>query len=188
MSSITIIGSGNMARGIGTRAAAAGYGIQVLDRDPSNAAALAGDLSSATSGALGEAPAGDIVVLALPYGAVAEVVRQYGAALDGKVLVDITNPVDFQTFAGLVTPPDSSAAQEIAKLVPGAKVVKAFNTTFASTLVRPPRPRSPRSSRRQASAPSTSARSPRPIGSRASASSTSGCRSARAGAGTPPSR
>jgi predicted dinucleotide-binding enzyme len=135
MSSITIIGSGNMARGIGTRAAAAGYGIQVLDRDPSNAAALAGDLSSATSGALGEAPAGDIVVLALPYGAVAEVVRQYGAALDGKVLVDITNPVDFQTFAGLVTSPDSSAAQEIAKLVPGAKVVKAFNTTFASTLV-----------------------------------------------------
>lgn len=135
MNSITIIGSGNMARGIGTRAAAAGYSIQVLDRDPSKAAALAGDLSGATSGALGEAPAGDIVVLALPYGAVAEVVRQHGAALDGKVIVDITNPVDFQTFAGLVTPADSSAAQEIAKLVPGAKVVKAFNTTFASTLV-----------------------------------------------------
>ena len=135
MNGITIIGSGNMARGIGTRAAAAGYSIQVLDRDPSKAAALAGDLSGATSGALGEAPAGDIVVLALPYGAVAEVVRQHGAALDGKVIVDITNPVDFQTFAGLVTPADSSAAQEIAKLVPGAKVVKAFNTTFASTLV-----------------------------------------------------
>jgi predicted dinucleotide-binding enzyme len=135
MSSITIIGSGNMARGIGTRAAAAGYVIQILDRDTSKAAALADDLSGATSGALGEPPAGDIVVLALPYGAVVEVVGQYGGALDGKVLVDITNPVDFETFAGLVTPPASSAAQEIAKVVPGAKVVKAFNTTFASTLV-----------------------------------------------------
>lgn len=147
MSTITIIGSGNMARGIGTRAVAAGYAIQVLDRDASKADALAGDLSGATacatsgatsgasSGVLGEAPAGDIVVLALPYGAVAEVVRQYGAALDGKVLVDITNPVDFETFGGLVTPRDSSAAQEIASLVPHAKVVKAFNTTFASTLV-----------------------------------------------------
>jgi 8-hydroxy-5-deazaflavin:NADPH oxidoreductase len=55
--------------------------------------------------------------------------------LAGKIVVDITNPVDVSTFDGLVTPPGSSAAEEIAKAAPGARVVKAFNTTFAGTLV-----------------------------------------------------
>jgi predicted dinucleotide-binding enzyme len=67
------------------------------------------------------------VVLAIPYGAVAGAVSEYGERLSDKVIVDITNPVDFESFEGLVTPPDSSAAEEIAKLVPkGASVVKAF--------------------------------------------------------------
>lgn len=134
MASITLIGSGTMARGIGNRAAAAGYDIQVLDRDPARADSLAGDLAGASSGTLADAPTGDIVVLALPYAAVPEVLAQLGSHLQGKTVVDITNPVDFETFAGLVVPQDSSAAQEIAKLVPGAHVVKAFNTTFAATL------------------------------------------------------
>jgi 8-hydroxy-5-deazaflavin:NADPH oxidoreductase len=134
MGSITLIGSGNMARGIGSRAVAAGYDVQVLDRDPAKARALTDDLKGATAGALTEAPTGDIVVLALPYGAAEEVISQIGSQLDGKTVVDITNPVNFETFAGLVTPADSSAAQEIAKLVPSAHVVKAFNTTFAATL------------------------------------------------------
>jgi 8-hydroxy-5-deazaflavin:NADPH oxidoreductase len=134
MGSITLIGSGNMARGIGSRAVAAGYDVQVLDRDPAKARALTDDLKGAKAGALTEAPTGDIVVLALPYGAAEEVISQIGSQLDGKTVVDITNPVNFETFAGLVTPADSSAAQEIAKLVPSAHVVKAFNTTFAATL------------------------------------------------------
>lgn len=50
------------------------------------------------------------------------------------MLIDITNPVN-ETMDGLVTPPDSSAAQELAASAPGAKVVKAFNTTFAATLI-----------------------------------------------------
>jgi predicted dinucleotide-binding enzyme len=63
-------------------------------------------------------------------------VSPYGHQLDGKVIVDITNPVDFATFDSLVTPAQSSAAEEIAKVAPaGAKVVEAFNTTFAGTLL-----------------------------------------------------
>jgi predicted dinucleotide-binding enzyme len=71
-------------------------------------------------------------VLALPYGALAGASAEHGEQLAGKVVVDISNPVDFSTMDGLVTPPGSSAAEEVAKLVPdGTPVVKAFNTTFA---------------------------------------------------------
>jgi predicted dinucleotide-binding enzyme len=136
VTSISILGSGNMARGIGTRAVAGGNNVQILDRDPAKAAALAGDLGGgATSGTLDDTVTGDVVVLALPYEAARSVAAQYGEALAGKVVVDISNPIDVSTFAGLVVPIDSSAAQEIARAVPGATVVKAFNTTFGGTLV-----------------------------------------------------
>jgi 8-hydroxy-5-deazaflavin:NADPH oxidoreductase len=72
-------------------------------------------------------------VLALHYGVAAEVARQYGDQLDGKILVDIENPVDFSTFEPIAVEA-GSAAQELAGAVPGARVVKAFNTTFAGTL------------------------------------------------------
>jgi hypothetical protein len=85
---------------------------------------------------VGDPITGDVVVFAIPYEAAVPVVRQYGDTLSGKVLVDITNPVDWETFDGLVTPSDSSAAEEIEKAAPeGTRVVKAFNTTFAGTLV-----------------------------------------------------
>lgn len=77
---------------------------------------------------------GEIVVLAVPYPALAEIAGVYGDQLANKVVVDITNPVDFATFDGLVVPADSSAAAELAALAPAAKVVKAFNTNFAATL------------------------------------------------------
>jgi len=134
MTSISILGSGKMARGIGARAVAGGNKLQILDLDAQNAAALATELGGAASGTIGEPLLGDIVVLALPYKAVQPVVEQYGDRLNGKTIVDITNPIDTATFAGLVTPLGSSGAEEIAKAAAGAKVVKAFNTTFASTL------------------------------------------------------
>ena len=134
MSSISIIGTGNMARGIATRAVAGGNDVQILSRDSARAAALADEVGKATSGELGDPITGDIVILALYYDVAKSVIEQYGNALDGKVVVDISNPVDTATFAGLVVPADSSAAQEIAALVPSAAVVKAFNTTFAGTL------------------------------------------------------
>jgi predicted dinucleotide-binding enzyme len=136
MSDITIIGSGNMARGIGTRAVAAGRSLQILDRDPAKAEALAAELGDAvTAGAIDGASLGDIVVLALPFDAAKEVIAALGAVLDGTTVIDITNPVDFATFDSLVVAPGSSAAEELAALAPAANFVKAFNTTFAGTLI-----------------------------------------------------
>ena len=134
MTDITIIGSGNMARAIGTRAVAAGRTLQILDRTPENAAKLAAELGGeATSGGLGDIPDGDIVVLALYYGPAREVATHYGDTLSGKTVVDISNPTT-DTFDSLVVEPGTSAAEEIAALLPGAHVVKAFNTTFAGPL------------------------------------------------------
>ena len=134
---VTIIGAGNMGRGIGTRLVAGGNGVKVLDHDPDQARALADELGGgAEGGAAGDPLSGEVVVLALWYEPARSAVEQYGDQLDGKVIIDITNPVDVESFDGLVTPADSSAAEELAKLAPGgAEVVKAFNTTFAGTLV-----------------------------------------------------
>ncbi|MFI5085789.1 MAG: NADPH-dependent F420 reductase [Actinomycetales bacterium] len=137
MGTITIIGNGNMARGIGTRAVAAGRRVEILGQDMAKAQGLADELGSgSTAGTIEQAPTGDVVVLALPYDAAKSVVSGYGAALEGKTIVDITNPVNFETFDSLVVGPGTSAAEELAALAPaGANVVKAFNTTFAGTLV-----------------------------------------------------
>ena len=80
-------------------------------------------------------PTGEVVVLAVPYPAVAEVLAAHAEHLAGKVVVDITNPLDFTTFDSLTVPADSSAAAELAAALPQSRVVKAFNTTFAGTLV-----------------------------------------------------
>ncbi|TQL47101.1 hypothetical protein FB562_0148 [Homoserinimonas aerilata] len=133
MSNVTIIGAGGMGTAIAGIAAKGGARVQVLARDAEKAAAAAaGELS--TAGAVGDAITGDIVVLALPYPAVDEVLAAYEGKLDGKIIVDITNPLDFSTFDSLVVPADGSAASEIQARVPGAKVLKAFNTNFAATL------------------------------------------------------
>jgi 8-hydroxy-5-deazaflavin:NADPH oxidoreductase len=77
---------------------------------------------------------GDIVVLAVPYPAVDEVLAQRAAELDGKIVVDITNPLDSTTFDSLTVPADSSATAQIAAKIPNARVIKAFNTNLAATL------------------------------------------------------
>jgi predicted dinucleotide-binding enzyme len=124
-----------MARILAARALAGGNTVEVIGRDAAKAAALARALGgAATPGAFGSAPVGDIVILALPYASEAPVVTQYGDALAGKVIVDISNPFD-PDFTGLVTPAGSSAAQEVAKAAPaGAHVVKAFNTLLGEVL------------------------------------------------------
>ena len=128
MSSISIIGLGNMASTLADRALAGGNAVEIIGRDPAKADELAAALGGATVGAAGAAPAGDIVILAVPYASAAAVVSEYGNALAGKVIIDITNPIT-PDFTGFVTPDGTSGAQEIAKAAPaGAHVVKAFNT------------------------------------------------------------
>jgi len=138
---ITIIGAGNMARGIAIRALAGGHTVRIIDRAPDEAARLAAGLQEnaaaadvQAAGATGIGGA-DIVVLALPYQAARQAAAQYAAALSGKTLVDISNPVDVSTFDSLVVAPGTSAAEQIAAAAPAARVVKALNTTFAGTLI-----------------------------------------------------
>ena len=135
MTDITIIGTGNMARGLAARAIAGGNSVQILAHgDKAKADALAAEFTGQVStGVLGDAVTGSIVIPAVYFDAAKEIVARYGDGLDGKVYVDITNPVDFSTFEGLSVPAGSSAAEELQKAT-GAKVVKAFNTTFAATL------------------------------------------------------
>ncbi|KJL44425.1 MULTISPECIES: NADPH-dependent F420 reductase [Microbacterium] len=118
MTTITIFGNGNMGQAISGVLARGGADIQ--------------HIGSADTAAVVN---GDIVVLAVPYAALAQIAAAYGPQLAGKTVVDLTNPLDFSTFDALVVPAGSSAAAELQSSLPEAKVVKAFNTNFAATLV-----------------------------------------------------
>ena len=117
MAHLSIIGTGSMGQAIAGVARKGGHTVQLLGENDADARV-----------------SGDIVVLAVPYPALAEVLAQRGEQLAGKTVVDITNPVDFETFDSLTVDPDGSAAAEIAAALPQSRVVKAFNTTFAGTL------------------------------------------------------
>jgi predicted dinucleotide-binding enzyme len=137
MSSISIIGTGNMACVIGALAVAGGNTVEIIGRDQSKAADLANALGGgATTGEFGAVPAGDVVIVSVLYADVVPVVAQYGDALAGKVIVDISNP--FNSAAdGLAIPAETSVAQDVAKAAPaGASVVKAFNTVFGAVLAK----------------------------------------------------
>lgn len=117
MTTFTIFGTGNMATAIAGVLTAGG--------------ATVAHIGSADTGAKLQ---GDVVILAVPYPAIADIVASYGDQLAGKVVVDITNPLNFETFDELVVPAGSSAAAELQRALPAATVLKAFNTNFAATL------------------------------------------------------
>lgn len=139
---ITIIGAGNMARGIATRVLAGGHAITISAKDDLKAAQLADELRAKATATAKVSAGGDsaidtaeVVVLAVPFAAAKQLTADYGPRLGGKILIDISNPVDASLDA-LVTAAGISAAEEIAQAAaPGTRVVKAFNTTFAGTLV-----------------------------------------------------
>ena len=135
MSSISIIGAGNMASAIGTLAVKGGNAVEVIGRDSAKAGELAAALGNgAMAGTWGAAPAGDIVILAVMFDSAVPVVTQYGDALAGKIIVDITNPFN-AGVTGMAIADDTSVAQMIAKAAPtSAQVVKAFNTLFREVL------------------------------------------------------
>ncbi|WP_417068471.1 NADPH-dependent F420 reductase [Niveibacterium terrae] len=137
---VAIIGTGNMGTGLAGTLAAAGHEVAIGARDLAKAAALADQIGhNAVGGGIAAAvKLADIVILALPYGAVAEALKAAGD-VTGKVLVDITNPISAD-FKSLVIGHTTSAAEEIQALVPGAKLVKAFNTIFATLLPAEARP------------------------------------------------
>jgi len=117
MTTVSILGTGNMGPAIASLVEKGGSTAQVLG-----------------SADIDQPVTGDIVVLAVPYPAVSQILQQRGDQLAGKIIVDITNPLNFETFDSLVVPADSSAAAEIAAALPDSRVLKAFNTTFAATL------------------------------------------------------
>lgn len=139
---VTIIGAGNMGRGIGTRLVAGGHSVTFVDANPETAERTAAEVKASinngakvSTASLGQAELGEVVVLAVWYGTNIEIARQLGSKLAGKVVVDIANPLN-SSFDGLATAPDSSSAEDVARAIAaGAKVVKAFNTTYAGTLV-----------------------------------------------------
>ncbi len=139
---VTVIGAGNMGRGIGHRLVAGGHAVTIVDRDPEEAERLAEELRGAAQGGAtveaaepGAELRGEVVILAVYYPGTLEIARGLGESLAGKVVVDISNPLN-ETYDGLATAPGTSAAEEVAAALPaGAGAVKAFNTTFSSTLV-----------------------------------------------------
>lgn len=133
---ILIIGTGNMGRGIASRALAGKNTVTLYDEDVSKARTLATELGASVAADISDAiGSSDIVVIATPYAASLDVARGIGASLGGKIVIDISNPLN-ETYTALVTSPGTSAAEEIRKLLPpSVKLVKAFNTTFAGTLI-----------------------------------------------------
>ncbi len=136
MTTISIIGSGNMATAIGTRAAKHGHTVELMSRNTAKAQALADQIGNGTTvGTFGARPAGDIVFVAVLYARAVEVVAHYGDALAGKILVDITNPFNADASGLVTTPGSNSVSQQIASAAPeGTHVVKGFNTIFGGVI------------------------------------------------------
>ena len=117
MTTVSILGKGNMGPAIAGIVEKGGNTVQVLGSEDTDTTVT-----------------GEIVILAVPHPAVQEILAQRADQLAGKIIVDITNPLNFETFDSLTVPADSSAAAEIQAALPNSRVVKAFNTTFAATL------------------------------------------------------
>jgi len=133
MNSVTIIGAGAIGSAVAAIAVKSGATVQILTPDLQEAASVAQRVG-AESGTVGDEISGDVVILAVPYSALSALADTYRGQFEGKVVVETTNPVDAKTFDGLMVPPDSSATAELQAQLPGARVLKAFNTNFAATL------------------------------------------------------
>ena len=128
---IAIIGVGNVGGALAEAAGKAGHRVVLAAENPGNAEKVAADTGAIAASSNREAVEGaDLVVLAVPAAAAGGIVNELGAELAGKVVVDVTNPLN-ETYTDLTTAGES-AAEVLQEQAPQAKVVKAFNTVFAS--------------------------------------------------------
>ena len=129
---IAIIGAGGVGRSLATAFRRAGHDVVVTSHVPEDAAAVAADTgASAVPTSLEAVAAADVVVLAVPFSSGESLAREIAPAVAGKTIVDVTNPLK-PAFDGLLTEGGPSAAERFAGWLPGAHVVKAFNTLFAA--------------------------------------------------------
>ncbi|HVO40196.1 MAG TPA: NAD(P)-binding domain-containing protein [Spirochaetia bacterium] len=114
---IAIIGRGNVGRALNDGITKAGYETRMSGKGPT---------------ARESAAWGDVIILAVPFGAVDAVVAELGSAVDGKTIIDVTNVLGpgGQLALGFTT----SGAEQLQKKAPSAKVVKAFNAVFAQNM------------------------------------------------------
>lgn len=131
---VAVIGTGNMGLGLASILAQAKHDVSIGSRDMAKAAALASQIGHGAVGGDIEASVkmADVVILAIPFPFAEETLKAAGD-LSKKIIIDISNPIT-PDFQGLVIGHTTSAAEEIQKLAPEAKVVKAFNTIFAQLL------------------------------------------------------
>jgi predicted dinucleotide-binding enzyme len=126
---VAVIGAGNVGGNLGTRFASAGIPVQFGMKEGSDPKELLARAKGATAATLAAAAAwADIVFLAVPGSVALEVASSLAKELDGKIIVDCNNPITWKEGPVWNPPPEGSLAAAIAKAVPGARVVKGFNT------------------------------------------------------------
>ena len=126
---IAIIGAGNMGRALANSSVRGGHSVVISATDPAHAQDAAGSAGAKAASSNAEAVgAAEVVILAVPVGVI---VDELGAALDGKAVVDVTNRVNPDDDPGAVLD-GTSTAETLQSRLPSARVVKAFNTAFAS--------------------------------------------------------
>ena len=129
---VSVIGTGNMGRAFAARLVQAGHSVGVVGREAAKVAAVA-SATGAVAVAGAAATEAEVIVLAVPYGNAVEALKALGDGIKGRVVIDISNPLT-PDYMGLTIGHTTSAAEEIAKALPGIALVKGFNSVFAEVL------------------------------------------------------
>ena len=134
---VAIIGAGNVGKALGQSITRAGHHVTIAAKHPEHAAAAAREIGAHSAETPAEAVGdADVVILAVPYVAAAdEVSTEIREGVAGKTVIDVTNPMK-PDYSGLATE-GTSAAEEFQRRLPEARVVKAFNTVFATNQANP---------------------------------------------------
>jgi NADPH-dependent F420 reductase len=141
---IAVIGAtGNMGSAISRNLSKGNYRLLLCANDKEKLATLTADIKKGTTAEVESLDCtvnasweADIIIVAVPFPAEKQVAEKIKQVANQKIVVSISNPLN-ETYNGLLTAPDTSAAEELQKLLPNSKIVKAFNTTFAADFATP---------------------------------------------------